>query len=305
MATADKFGLFWNSDAGDRKYNADSFEKWLKKFFTSGVFEGDMQVTASSGMTVQVGAGYTNQAGKVGLFETVNRITLDAAHSSYPRIDTIVVERNDSDREISLKKITGAYSGNMPVPTPRVWDETNGIYQLVLAQIYVGAGVSAITQANITDTRPDPNLCGYIAGTVEEMDFSQFTAQFEAYFSQFEATNLAEFEAWFEHMKDQLDEDAAGHLQNEIDALDLRVDDTESDIETINTFIGKRLPAQTLAAGSTSLTFTDSSITTASTIEPYASVYGVAPKNITVTSGRAVLTFKAQQTAVSVYLIIR
>lgn len=305
MATADSFGLFWNSDAGDRKYNADSFEKWLKKFFTSGVFEGDLQVTASSGMTVQIDTGYSNQAGKVGLFEVVNRITLDAAHSSYPRIDTIVVERNDSDREITLKKVTGAYSGNTPVPTPRVWDETTGIYQLVLAQIYVGAGVSAITQADITDTRPDLNLCGYIAGTVEEMDFSQFTAQFEAYFSQFEATNLAEFEAWFEHMKDQLDTDAAGHLQNEIDALDARVDDTETDIETINIFIGKKLPAQTLAAGSTSLTFTDASITASSTIEPRVNKWGVSPTDITVVNGSATLTFKVQQQPVDVYLIVR
>lgn len=218
MAMADGYGLFWNSDSGDRKYDAQSFEKWLKKFFTSGVFEGDLQVLASSGMTVQVQTGYSNVNGKVGLFESATNVTLNAANSRYPRIDTIIIERNDVDRVIQIDKVTGAYTGENPQPTAPIWDETQGIYQLVLAQIYVGAGVSSISQEDITDKRTDTDVCGYIAGTVNEMDFSQFTAQFEAYFSTFEATQLAEFEEWFDHMKDQLDSDAAGHLQAEIDA---------------------------------------------------------------------------------------
>lgn len=219
MAMADGYGLFWNSDSGDRKYDAQSFEKWLKKFFTSGVFEGDLQVLASSGMTVQVQTGYSNVNGKVGLFESATNVTLSAANSRYPRIDTIIIERNDANRVIQIDKVTGAYTGENPQPTAPIWDETQGIYQLVLAQIYVRAGVSSISQEDITDKRTDTDVCGYIAGTVNEMDFSQFTAQFEAYFSTFEATQLAEFETWFEHMKDQLDEDAAGHLQAEVDDL--------------------------------------------------------------------------------------
>lgn len=196
MATADSFGLFWNSDAGDRKYNADSLERWLKKFFTSGVFEGDLQVLASSGMTITIQPGYCNLFGKVGLFEVVNSITLDAANSRYPRIDTIVVERNDTDRIIYLKKVTGSYSGDNPEPTAPVWDETSGIYQLVLAQIYVGAGVSAIAQQNITDKRADSSVCGYITGTVTEMDFSQFVAQFEDYYATFVDASGNEYTSW-------------------------------------------------------------------------------------------------------------
>jgi hypothetical protein len=196
MATADSYGLFWNSDNGDRKYNADSLERWLRKFFTSGVFEGDMQVLASSGMTVQIQIGYCNLFGKVGLFEVVNSITLDAANSRYPRIDTIVVERNDTDRIIYLKKVTGFYSGSNPQPTAPVWDETSGVYQLVLAQIYVGAGVSSITQQNITDKRADSSVCGYITGTVTEMDFSQFVAQFEDYYANFVDESGNEYTTW-------------------------------------------------------------------------------------------------------------
>lgn len=77
------------------------------------------------------------------------------------------------------------------------------------------------------------------------------------------------------------------------------------EINDINTFIGKKLAAQTLSAGSTSLTFTDSSILTTSTIEPYTDKWLVSPITITVADGSCTLTFKAQQSALSVYLIVR
>ena len=196
MAKADRYGLFWNSDSGDRKYDAQSFEKWLKKFFTSGVFEGDLQVLASRGMTVQVQTGYSNVNGKVGLFESATNVTLSAANSRYPRIDTIIIERNDADRVIQIDKVTGEYTGENPQPTAPIWDETQGIYQLVLAQIYVGAGVSSISQEDITDKRTDTDVCGYIAGTVNEMDFSQFTAQFNQFFTEFKEGTLADVSEW-------------------------------------------------------------------------------------------------------------
>lgn len=76
-------------------------------------------------------------------------------------------------------------------------------------------------------------------------------------------------------------------------------------INDINTFIGKKLPAQTLAAGTTSITFTDESITTTSVIEPYTDKWLVSPITITVSSGSCTLTFKSQSSALSVFLIIR
>lgn len=293
MAIADSYGLFWHSDNGDRKYNADSMERWLKKFFTSGVFEGDLQVRESSGMTVAIQPGYCNLFGKVGLYEVVNGITLDAANSRYPRIDTIVVERNDTDRIISLKKVTGTYSGDNPQPTARVWDETQGIYQLVLAQIYVGAGVSSITQANITDKRADSSVCGYITGTVKEIDFAQITAQFNAYMAEYQEDNLEVFEAWFQHMKDQLDTDAAGHLQAEVDDLEER----KEEVPIILT--------KTLTAGQTSIAFTDSHITNDCLIDVYTNVGNVNPRNWVQNGTTITFTFKAQSVNVGVTLKIR
>lgn len=203
---ANQYGLFWNSVSGDRTYDADSFAEWANTFFSTGVFNGDLQVTPTAGMVVNVGTGYANVNGKIRLFEADTTFTLSPASGTYPRVDTIVVRRDEGARQISLAYVMGAYSGLNPVPTPPARD--GGIYELVLAQITVGAGATAITVADITDTRADSDLCGWITGSVDSVDVDQLTQQAQA-----------QFMTWFDHMKDQLDEDAAGHLQMEIDTL--------------------------------------------------------------------------------------
>ena len=118
MATND-YGFFFNSINGDRVYDADSFSTWLRKFFTSGVFEGELAVTAAEGMAVEVGSGYANVDGKVRFFNSPQMIAISPANSTYPRIDTIAVERNDVNREITLKYITGQYACSTPSPAER------------------------------------------------------------------------------------------------------------------------------------------------------------------------------------------
>lgn len=229
-AYANEYGYFFNSINNDRTYNAESFEQWLKKFFISGVFQGDMQVTAQStpDMTVNVAAGYANLDGKPARWDSANTMTLATASGVYNRIDTIVLRRDDTSRTISIEVVTGTAALN-PYPTPPTRNADT--YELVLAQIFVGVGATSITQANITDTRLDSDICGYVAATVDQIDFDQIQAQYD----QWAVETQEFFEDWFENIRGQLDEDAAGHLQNEID--------------DINTFIGNTaLPttAQTL-----------------------------------------------------------
>lgn len=231
-STGEAYGLFWNSENGDRTYDASSFEYWLKKFFTSGVFNGDLQVVATSSMIVQVNPGYANVDGKVKFLNTPLDIVLDASNSTRPRIDTIVITRDNVNREIRFEKVTGQYSASEPQPTAPI--RNSEIYQLVLAQIYVAAGVTSIIQANISDTRSNPDLCGWIIGTVNEMDFSQFAAQFASYYEDFVDTNQADFESWFQQMQDQLSTDAAGHLQAQINGINENIDTIEGDIDGIN-----------------------------------------------------------------------
>ena len=56
----------------------------------------------------------------------------------------------------------------------------------------------------------------------------------------------------------------------------------------------------TLTAGSTSITLSDASITTTSTIDIYVSVFGIQPTNAFVVSGSITLTFLAQASDITV-----
>lgn len=213
MATS--YPLFYNlivtDNVGDRPYDADSFSLWLAKFFTTGVFAGEFAVTEVSGMTVTVSGGFVNIGGKVMVFDETT-LELDQAGANTNRYDNIVIERNDTDRQFYLKVVKGVADSTAPAPV-----RTGGVYQLVIARVHIRAGATAISRSDVQDTRADKTLCGIVAGTVEEMDFEAFTAQFEAYFDEFKTGNQADFEAWFETIQGILDEDVAGNLQNEID----------------------------------------------------------------------------------------
>lgn len=222
------YAFFYNSENGDRKYNADSFEQWLKKFFTTGVFAGELMVQADSGMNVRVGTGYTNIEGKVKIFNAEERLTIETADPTYNRIDTVVVERNDTERDFFLKVVKGGLASE-PIPTPPV--RTAGIYQIVLAEVYVAAGTTSITQAMITDKRMDPSVCGYVAGTVKEIDFSQISEQFLTWESEFQATVID----WFNHLQELISEDIAVRLQLEIGELSqLQTQDKSNLVNAIN-----------------------------------------------------------------------
>lgn len=200
------YGLFWNSTNDDRLYDADSFEEWLKPFFKSGVFIGTLAVAATGTMTVTVAPGLAFLDGKLRTFDTETSLTVPTASSTYPRIDSIVVERNNTDRKITLKVVQGKYSGSSPTAADPV--RTGGIYQLVLAHIAIPAGATKITASDITDTRALSSICGYVSNAIESPDFGSWYTH-----------NENQFQEWFDKMKGQLSTDAAGNLQTEIDAL--------------------------------------------------------------------------------------
>ena len=230
-AIAQDYGYFFNSNNGDRTYNAESFETWMKPFFSNGVFTDGMKVSAQTtpDMSVVVEPGYANLDGKPAFWPTSNTIAIATASGVYNRIDTIVLRRDDTNRQISIAAATGV-AALTPAPTPPT--RNGDVFEVVLAQIYVGIGVTSITDGDITDTRIDPDLCGFVTCPVVNPDFSDLYDQF-----------TAQFLVWFDHMKDQLDEDAAGHLQLEIDDL---TDVVDNKIMTVESPVP--LPAEGYAA---------------------------------------------------------
>lgn len=218
---AKEYGYFFNSSNHDRTYNAESFETWLKPFFLSGVFVGGLQVHAQDApdMTVVVSSGYANINGKPAHWPGDNVLQLATASGVYSRIDTVVLRRDNTNRAISIEVVTGTASA---YPQPVAPTRNNDIYELVLAEILVGVGVTEITAAKITDKRPDSTVCGYVTATVHEMDFNQFAEQFNGWAQEFKAETqadyaeyMAQLAAYLEAYKDALEAsqtEAAGDL---------------------------------------------------------------------------------------------
>ena len=194
---------FFDSIQGDRVYDADDISNYFLKLISNGVFatpSNAMQVQANSGMQVAVSAGWGFINCKWVNNSTAYLLTVDTADVSLNRIDRVVLrlDKNVGVRRIDIAVKTGTPAANPTAPT--LTRQSSGIWELSLAQIYVGAGVSEITQADITDERPNTELCGFITGLIDQIDttnlFAQFTNAFETWFDRVQqtvqATNMIE-----------------------------------------------------------------------------------------------------------------
>jgi len=130
------------------------FSQWARNI-GEGVKTGalnELEVFAdSTGMQVKVRSGQALVRGHYYQNTAELALSLTAADLSNPRVDTVVVELDPSANSIELKVITGAAQSS-PSPEPVVQTDA-GIYQIKLANIAVGTGVTTITAGNVTDTR--------------------------------------------------------------------------------------------------------------------------------------------------------
>ena len=170
-----QYANFYNSRNGDRVYNADSMSEWLLPFFTTGVFNNCFAVTATGdGMNISVGGGYVNIKGKTKHFEQAQIFTLEKASGTLARIDNVILRRDDTERDFYILIETGGFSKNPVAPEIT---RTEAIHDLKLAEIRVEVGAIKITQDNITDTRMNADVCGWVMATVKEIDFSSKNKQ--------------------------------------------------------------------------------------------------------------------------------
>jgi len=155
---------FFGSTAGDtRQYNQIEFAEVFSRIFKNGYFPevgNELQVTSTdpAGMTVEVKSGqawingywYKNDSNKV--------LTINAADATLNRIDRVVLRLDVvMNRVIEALIIQGTPASNPAAPA---LTRTSQIYEISLAQIYVAAGVTSISQSAITDERDDINVCG-------------------------------------------------------------------------------------------------------------------------------------------------
>lgn len=194
---------YFNSVDGDRTYNADQMSEYFDGLVSNGIYEsvgGGLQVLASEGMTVavQTGRGVINC--KWLKNDSVLPLDITSAHALLNRITSVVLRLDIVNRlmEIDTKDGTNASS-----PEPPALQNDSEAVELCLANIYVAAGATSISQADITDMRPSSS-CGWVTGLIEQVDTSTLFLQYQTAYENYYATMTAEFEEWFDTLSDKL-----------------------------------------------------------------------------------------------------
>lgn len=227
---------FYDSLNGDRKYNANQFGQLFDGIINDGVFMsigGKLMVTAASGMNINVATGRAWFNSTWSFNDAIIVLEVPASEVLLNRIDTVVLEVNTAEdvRTNTIKIIKGTPATNPAAPT---LSNSGKLYQHPLADIYVGVGVTEITQANITN-RVGTSDCPFVTGILETMDIDALVAQWGTQWDEFMSTQETDFTAWYDRMKGQLSEDAAGHIQLEIDEIKEDMASTKTYTTTVGT----------------------------------------------------------------------
>ncbi|MDC0826985.1 phage baseplate protein [Lactococcus petauri] len=231
---------------GDRTYSDDDFAKYYANFFRTGVFAtlGDgLQVLANStaSMNVFLKTGGANLEGRQYYQDADILLQLGVSSALQDRIDGVVLRYSRSTRSIGIYVKTG------DITVTRTAD----VYEVQLAQITVKKNVTSISQKDIKDMRADATVCGFCT-PYDELEVGDLMAQFKSELDSHQEM----FEVWFQNLKDELDENQAANLQNQInnkandsEVIHLTGDETITDKKT---FTGS-LEVQLLSSGGTPL----------------------------------------------------
>ncbi len=165
MAEASRF---FNAVDGDRVYSAADWAEYFASFIGNGVFGSpstNLQVSPGDGMNVSVAAGLAWINGYFYTNDAALTLPLSTADGTLPRIDRVVIRWSLANRAIWAAVKTGT-AASSPV-APALQRDTS-VYELGIADVYVAAGATSVSSANITDRRSDSSLCGTVSSIVSE-----------------------------------------------------------------------------------------------------------------------------------------
>lgn len=204
---------FFNSVNGDRKYKSEDFANYFNKFITNGVFPNpstNLQVIAGDSMNVVIKAGSAWINGYAYDNTTDLILPVDPADGVLNRIDRVVLRYDTINREIKAKIKKGTFAS---APVAPALQRDADAFELALADISIAKGIVSISQAYITDTRLNADLCG-IVNSLIQVDTTTLLNQYEAGMQAKEAQFTQDFNTWFATIQGSLDGDTAGNLLN-------------------------------------------------------------------------------------------
>lgn len=196
---------FFNSVNGDRLYNADQMSRIFEGLITDGVYESvgnKMAVQPNGGMTIKIATGrgwfgrhWVNNDSELTLTVAQSDVTLN-------RYVAVCIKVDDTDAVRDAVPYL-KYSDFATTPVKPTMTRTEQVKEYCLAYVYIKAGATAITAADIEDTRADETLCGWVTGLIEQLNSATLFTQFTAIFNE-----------WFGGLQDLINESTEAMLVN-------------------------------------------------------------------------------------------
>ena len=169
ISPVDIGGFPFNSNNGDRIYDASAWTGYFGRLVRTGVFPspaGQFLVSHLSGMTLSTAAGALYVNGVSAALDTPQTVTLAYGDAALPRIDRVVARLDLSGRTVRLGVLQG-----IPAAAPAAPDLDRGsdAYDLCLCDVTVPAGAVALSESNLTDRRSDPAVCGWVSSVISDL----------------------------------------------------------------------------------------------------------------------------------------
>jgi hypothetical protein len=182
--------------------------RFFAAFLKTGVvmsFKDGLRVrSAQNGMNIQVGGGSAVIGGGSYLNDENIAIQVNVASSVQNRTDSVVLRMDKNARD--------TYLYYKPSDTTVVRNDI--LFELQLATISVKMNATQITDADITDMRSDSTVCGW-STPFDNINVDGIVDQYTSIFEQADS----DFKSWFQNLKNQLDDNQAANLQNQIDTI--------------------------------------------------------------------------------------
>lgn len=132
-------------------FSEENWRNFFKPFVYDSVQNG-LEVSAGSGMTVDVSAGECRCGAVMGLLDSSATLDISKGHSSYARIDSIAVQYLYGEPStFSLVVVQGSPAASPVAPT--LTKNFSSCWQMEIAQVEVPANASSASQCTVTDKR--------------------------------------------------------------------------------------------------------------------------------------------------------
>lgn len=174
---------FFDAVNYDRLYSSADWSRYFMQFIGNGVYASSavgMQVYSKGEMTLGVLPGSCFINGRCGYADGSDAVTLEYGGNGAYRYDAVCARLDLDARDIHIEVVRGDDADSFSEAVKPLPVREGLIYDLILAYVKVGEGVTSVDDTMVQDMRPDSSVCGFVTGLIRQFNSTEFFRQYSA-----------------------------------------------------------------------------------------------------------------------------